>query len=182
MLVLLNAEITPTHTALTSPQWQTVLYYTAVMCSGLLSINIDATYSAMSEWPQEAATCRGVHPSLSTWFTLAPCSKRKVTISMLPSIQACVQEIKHKKTLHVTHHHAFYMLVKPPHLVEGSDSICVRAVDNFCHVIPVSPFGVFGVHQHHLGLLYVATSTGSQELCSPVKPHPFSKDRMQALT
>lgn len=49
-----------------------------------------STHSAMSGYPQEAATCSGVHPSLSAWFTLAWCSTRKDTISMLPSMQACV--------------------------------------------------------------------------------------------
>lgn len=48
----------------------------------------DSTHSAMSGYPQEAATCSGVHPSLSAWFTLAPCSTRKDTISILPSMQA----------------------------------------------------------------------------------------------
>lgn len=48
----------------------------------------ETTHSAILGYPQEAATCSGVHPSLSAWFTLASCSTRKDTISILPSMQA----------------------------------------------------------------------------------------------
>lgn len=59
-----------------------------------------STHSAMSGYPQEAATCSGVHPSLSAWFTLASCSTRKDTISILPSMQACVEDKKQTKIWH----------------------------------------------------------------------------------
>lgn len=42
----------------------------------------------MSKYPQEAAACRGIHPSLSGWLIQAPCSTRNVTMSTLSSIHA----------------------------------------------------------------------------------------------
>ncbi len=62
-------------------------------------------------------------------------------------------------------------------LVESSNSICIGTVDDFCHILPVAPVGLFVLQQHQLGLLCVPTGTGSQELRSPVEPHPFTTDR-----
>lgn len=69
------------------------------------------------------------------------------------------------------------LVEKLPHLVEGSYSIGIGTVDNFCHILPIPCFGFFGLLQHQLGLFCVSAGTGGQELCSPVKPHPFPKDR-----
>lgn len=142
----------------------------------------------MSLYPQDAATCSGVHPSLSTWFTLAPCSKRKDTISMLPSMQDCVDERKTKsKTMNATinvsnssQRRPIALIKAPPHLVEGSYSIGIGTVDDFCHLLPHSCFGFFSLFQHQLGLLCVSAGTGRQELRSPVKPHPFPTDRVHS--
>lgn len=47
------------------------------------------TYFAMSMYPQEAAACSGIQPSLSGWLMLAPFCTRNITMSTLSSMQAC---------------------------------------------------------------------------------------------
>ena len=67
-----------------------------------------------------------------------------------------------------------------PHLVQSSDAVSVGAVNNICHDVPVLLFGVFGLVQHRPGLLRVTAGAGSQELGSPVKPHPLPENRGRA--
>lgn len=104
---------------------------------------------------------------------------------MLPSMQAFV-EMKTKRRQNITTVNIFVIhqsiiSMTSTHLVESSDSIGVGTVDNFWHILAVVLFGLSSLHQHHLGLLRVPAGTGRQELCSPVKPHPFAKKKKKKV-
>lgn len=61
--------------------------------------------------------------------------------------------------------------------MESCDSISIGTVDDLTHIFSISPLGLFGLLQHQCGLLSVLAGAGSQELCSPVKPHPLPTGR-----
>lgn len=60
--------------------------------------------------------------------------------------------------------------------MESSDSICISTINDFHRFLSVC-FAISSVLQHQFSLLRVPTGTGSQELCSPVKPDTFPKHR-----
>lgn len=61
-------------------------------------------------------------------------------------------------------------------LVESSDSIRISRINDF-HVFLSVCLAVLIVLQHQFSLLCVPTGTGSQELCSPIKPNPLPEHR-----
>lgn len=66
--------------------------------------------------------------------------------------------------------------------MESCDPIGVGTVDDLAHVFSVPPLGLLGLLQHQRGFLGVLAGTGSQELRSPVEPHPLPTRRWATRT